>query len=310
MSAVVDVWSAAQEANKKRKSEEPEEPAAKKKSRGLRLYKKAIEDLVAAFESEHSTDEERDEAEAEILKRELLCCAIRHIALGGYKEISREYKKNFTAGTYGTFKGQCRTDREESLLDIAKCTFYGDYKSEERAEVFCTAVAEVLLGRVDAPESVTLEDLKVMPLREACGMSTEIEPQVLLGLEYDEMILDNDANVDRIVGNELKAKLGAIRTEAWLVEPLEEPEEEEEQEEEEEEQEEQEQAQEQEPEQEDIVIEDESDEEEEAEEPSAAKPKEIIVIDSDEDDEEDETSKENNPNYSKCEDGVYAELVD
>lgn len=137
-------------------------------------------------------------AEAELRRREHLCCAVLAILFGPYVRIAN---KRRIGHVYSRFSSTDPGVRRESMLQTARTSFGPD-----DGDVLCTALAGVLRDLMDVPESVTLEDMKNRPLREVCGLSAS--HPVFIGAQecYDE-IAQNDDNVDAIIGTALKAEL-------------------------------------------------------------------------------------------------------
>ncbi len=156
-------------------------------------------ELLRIVRSPDSAAESAKAAEEEIKRREMLCCAVRHILCGRY------HMPNKGRGYCGFvwFNSTAPDVRNESLLRIASFAF-----SEQEAETIATALAELL-----CPGSCA--DAVQKSLTEMCGLSIDHGPMCVRQAEYSAHILDNEPNVEAIIGARLKAKLRSLDPCHW-----------------------------------------------------------------------------------------------
>jgi hypothetical protein len=197
-------------AKRKRDAAEPEIRDVKKRQPLPFGYTESLQDLEKTMYDPADRDAAA-RAKAEIIRRELLFCAILCITDGGYNEIWN--KLSLYCG-FVRFSSAATEVREESMRTIAGFAF-----EEEHGEVFCTALATVLSDLLKVPDKVTLEDLIEKPLREVCGLSTTRGPVLIDREEYRKQIAMNHANVNEIIGSALKAELRRIDPDGdWVAE--------------------------------------------------------------------------------------------
>jgi hypothetical protein len=201
-----------QSAKLQHEDQELEAPPKKRRSNQVRRepepapfwYTRSANELKRIMYSTDATTDDgcRAAAEAELRGRELLCCAILSIMVGGYKEIGNKWR--LYCG-FVRFSSTANEVREESMLEIARFAF-----SEEHGDFLCTALAEVLRDLLKVPESFTAKNMKELPLRAVCGLSTRSGPVLIHQEEYYEQIAKNPANVNVIIGSALKERLAAL----------------------------------------------------------------------------------------------------
>ena len=155
--------------------------------------------IVRSPDSAAESVESVEAAEEEIKRREMLCCAVRHILCGRY------HMPNKGRGYCGfvRFNSAAPDVRNESLLRIASFAF-----SEQDAATIATALAELLCPCSGA-------DALQKSLTEMCGLSLDHGPMYVRQAEYSAHILDNEPNVEALIGARLKAKLRSIDPYNW-----------------------------------------------------------------------------------------------
>jgi hypothetical protein len=153
-----------------------------------------FEDLLRIARSSDSTHEA---ARKEILRREVLCCAVRHILVG------RRKVPNKTCSYSGLveFSSAAKEMRNKTIEEIARFGF-----SAEDAKTISTALVKILRPGSSATHQ---------SLTELCGLSLDHGPVFMGETEYRALILENEQNVNAIIGNALEAELRSIDPDHW-----------------------------------------------------------------------------------------------
>jgi hypothetical protein len=173
-----------------------EEPQAPDAALPADLTAVPFTDLLRITRSSDSTYEA---ARKEILRREQLCCAVRHILVGRYEFPNKTCRYSGLV----EFSSAAAEVRNKTPKEIAHFGF-----SVEDAKTIATALAE-LLRPGPSPTATHLS------LTELCGLSLDHGPVFMGETEYRTLILDNKPNVDSIIGDALKAELRSIDPDHW-----------------------------------------------------------------------------------------------
>ena len=144
-----------------------------------------------------SSDSTHEAARKEILRRELLCCAVRHY-LVGYRKVPNK------TGSYSglvEYSSAAKEVRNKTLEEIARFGF-----SVEDATTIATALVKILRHGSSATHQ---------SLTELCGLSLDHGPVFMGETEYRTLILENEQNVNAIIGTALEAELRSIDPDHW-----------------------------------------------------------------------------------------------
>lgn len=164
----------------------------------LRIVRSPAAESAESAEAAESV-EAVESAEEEIKRREMLCCAVRYILCGRYDMPNKA--RSYCGFVW--FNSTAPDVRNESLLRIASFAF-----SEQDAATITTALAELLCPGSGA-------DALQKSLTEMCGLSLDHGPMYVRQAEYSAHILDNEPNVEALIGARLKAKLRSIDPYHW-----------------------------------------------------------------------------------------------
>jgi hypothetical protein len=155
-----------------------------------------FEDLLRVARSSDSTYEA---ARKEILRREELCCAVRHI-LVGRREVPH---KTCSYSGLVEFSSAAKEVRNKTPDEIARFGF-----SVEDAKTIAAALVKIL-------RTCSSADATHKSLTEMCGLSLDHGPVFMGETEYRALILENEQNVNAIIGNALEAELRSIDPDHW-----------------------------------------------------------------------------------------------
>ena len=153
----------------------------------------SFEDLLRIARSSDSTHEP---ARKEGLRREELCCAVRHY-LVGRREVPH---KTCRYSGLVEFSSAAKEVRNKPIEEIARFGF-----SVEDAKTIADALVKILRPGSSATQSLT----------ELCGLSLDHGPVFMGETEYRALILENEQNVNAIIGNALEAELRSIDPDHW-----------------------------------------------------------------------------------------------
>ena len=153
----------------------------------------SFEDLLRIARSSDSTHEA---ARKEGLRRELLCGAVRHY-LVGRREVPH---KTCSYSGLVEFSSAAKEVRNKPIEEIARFGF-----SVEDAKTIADALVKILRPGSSATQSLT----------ELCGLSLDHGPVFMGETEYRALILENEQNVNAIIGNALEAELRSIDPDHW-----------------------------------------------------------------------------------------------
>jgi hypothetical protein len=126
----------------------------------------------------------------------VLCGAVRHYFVGR-REVPH---KTCSYSGLVEFSSAAKEMRNKTPEEIARFGF-----SVEDAKTIATALVKILRPGSSATQSLT----------ELCGLSLEHGPVFMGETEYRALILENEQNVNAIIGNALEAELRSIDPDHW-----------------------------------------------------------------------------------------------
>jgi hypothetical protein len=144
-----------------------------------------------------SSDSAHEAERKEILRREELCCAVRHI-LVGRREVPH---KTCRYSGLVEFSSAAKEVRNKTPEEIAHFGF-----SVEDAKTIADALVKILRPGSSATHQ---------SLTELCGLSLDHGPMFMGETEYRTLILENEQNVNAIIGTALEAELRSIDPDHW-----------------------------------------------------------------------------------------------